>query len=81
MISCPKSGGKEIIMRITIGISQPAGRARTCCENGRRRCEAGSVLFLRQGRGQRTSTTLSWWIVIMTVRTMIAMRISQQTAA
>lgn len=34
MISCPKSGGKEMTKRIAIGISQPAGRSRTFSENG-----------------------------------------------
>jgi hypothetical protein len=35
MISWPKSGGKEMMNRITIGITQPAGRSRTFSENGR----------------------------------------------
>jgi len=38
MISCPNSGGKDITMRIAMGISQPAGSSRTCSENGRRCC-------------------------------------------
>ena len=62
-ISWPKSGGKEMMMRIAMGMSQPAGRSRSFIENGRIFCE-GTTLAPPSpqsfsGRGL-TFTSSSW---------------------
>jgi hypothetical protein len=73
MISWPNSGGNDMITRMTIGISHPAGRSRTFSEKGRSFWGKLSTWPKEvRRRGLLTATTSSWRNVMKTVAMRIA---------
>lgn len=57
MTSCPKRGGKDMTIRMAMGISQPAGRSRTFSLKGRSFCmerEGLGCCLLARGGGGKT---------------------------
>lgn len=73
MTSWPKSGGNDMMTRIAIGISHPAGRSRTFSEKGRSFWGKVSTWREKVRRWSLlTATTSSWRNVIK----MVAMRIA-----
>ena len=73
-----------MMTRMAIGISHPAGRSRTCSENGRRHCVGpGLEIALtrvvdREEQSVITLTTSSWCIDTKMVRTMTTNAITHQ---